>query len=473
MPPEKRGKGLGSTGVPWSHGSPGEPGSKSCSHAQEQPAASSGVRKEFFPPGRLAQVPGVFSPSSAALSTAPCQGSSGPFLASDSLLLQEQESSCALPPSASLPCASLAGEPQGPPCMRSPGGLLPCAKHGPLGKAAGAMLRQEGAAACRPAVPAIKAERWSPLPELLFVSRLSWSQPESISTGPGLILFLGPRAAPAHPARSGGVWQPLPCGAAGREGGREGGEQLCPPSLASTQPFPPGSGRVCRGRADLQPGGLVGAASSRRSCSPGERSSLAPCTPSRGPPPARPGDARGLHLCLLPWGPAHGPVGPALLPLGPCRCLHSLPRSKSHPLPGTSPGPCPQPPGAPRPPPRPDLPRRSAGPPAAQPSPAERSRAQPSGVEPSRAGRHGRAGRAALPAGAVRLLQPQVTVGRNRPLGTAHRALQLLVLLRSGGGARRPPAHGRGRWAAGEGHCQGPGSGGATRGSLCLWQRSP
>ena len=103
----------------------------------------------------------------------------------------------------------------------------------------------------------------------------------------------------------------------------------------------------------------------------------------------------------------------------------------------------------------------------AQPSPAQPSSAQPVGAQ--------RQGRAALPAGAVRVLQPQVMVGRNRPLGTAHRALQLRVRLRSGGGARarRPPAHGRGRWAHGEGRCQGAGGWGATRGSLCLRQPLP
>ena len=35
--------------------------------------------KDFFPPGRLALIPGAFWPYLGALSTAPCRGSSGPF----------------------------------------------------------------------------------------------------------------------------------------------------------------------------------------------------------------------------------------------------------------------------------------------------------------------------------------------------------------------------------------------------------
>ncbi|XP_014812100.1 PREDICTED: basic proline-rich protein-like [Calidris pugnax] len=223
-----------------------------------------------------------------------------------------------------------------------------------------------------PPLAAIKAEPWSPLPEPLFVSRLSRSQPQSISPGPGPTLCLGPRAAPAHPAHAGGAQQPLPrrqpgfpracprgqggdgspcpepvpgarplsappppsgaarclppCrspapAAAGRaapgapEGlrGKEGGAPL-PPALASTQPFPPDGGRLCPGRARPQPAGPLGAGSGSGSCSPGERSGPAP-HPGPGAPA---GSAWGCPRAAPPPAPA-GTRSPAsgLLPSAP------------------------------------------------------------------------------------------------------------------------------------------------------------
>lgn len=62
--------------------SPGTMGARMASLAhmlRVQLITSSGVRKEFLPPGRIGTGPWGFSPSSAALSTAPCQGPRGHF----------------------------------------------------------------------------------------------------------------------------------------------------------------------------------------------------------------------------------------------------------------------------------------------------------------------------------------------------------------------------------------------------------
>lgn len=103
MPPGEEGKGSGSAGLPWNHGSLD---GKSCSHAQGTADHQFRGQEGVFTPRADWHRSLGFLTFLCSTECSPLPGSSGPFLASGYLLLQDQESSCVCDLSTSLPCGS-------------------------------------------------------------------------------------------------------------------------------------------------------------------------------------------------------------------------------------------------------------------------------------------------------------------------------------------------------------------------------
>lgn len=103
-----------------------------------------------------------------------------PFQVSACLLLQHQDTSCALQLAVSLPWGTFVAGAPALPFLPYPWRVLACTKQRVLGKAAGLRLHQELPLVSCPCVHAIKVKGCSPLLGVLFVSCACWLWPESL-----------------------------------------------------------------------------------------------------------------------------------------------------------------------------------------------------------------------------------------------------------------------------------------------------